>query len=121
MQKLTFLGKIRSTSTYAGITSAGVIWIIYRLMTLIWHVDGIGRSAFPPRFWDGLRERLASRLLGHELSNAVDDWIAETGDPDRPKGQFGRPVQPDDAARAPGSGPMRARAVDDGPAERPKL
>ncbi|MEO6215631.1 MAG: hypothetical protein ABIO86_06350 [Sphingomonas sp.] len=90
MQKLTFLGKMRSASIYAGITSAAALWVIYRLMTLTWHVDGIGKSAFPPRFWDGVRERFASRLLGHELSDAVDEWIAETGDPgpdqDRPKG-----------------------------------
>lgn len=81
MRKLTFLGRIRGASTFAGITSAAAIWVIYRLMTLTWHVDGIGKSAFPPRIWDGLRELFASRLLGHELSDAVDDWIAETGDP----------------------------------------
>ncbi|MES1972929.1 MAG: hypothetical protein V4472_10760 [Pseudomonadota bacterium] len=50
-------------------------------MTLTWHVDGIGKSALPHRIWDGLRERFASRLLGHELSDAVDEWIAETSDP----------------------------------------
>lgn len=82
MKKLPFLGRIRSASTYAGLTSAATIWVLYRLMTLTWHVDGFGKSAFPARFWDGLRERFASRLLGHELSDAVDEWIAETGESD---------------------------------------
>jgi len=90
MQKLTFLGKIRSASTFAGITSAAAIWVIYRLMTLTWHVDDIGKSAFPPRIWDGLRERFASRLLGDELSDAVDEWIAETGQPDPDENQVKR-------------------------------
>jgi hypothetical protein len=82
MKKMTFLGKIRSASTYAGIISAATIWVLYRLMILTWHMDGIDKSAVTPRLWDSLRERFASRLLGHELSDALDEWIAETGDPD---------------------------------------
>lgn len=90
MRQSLSLNKLQSASTYAGIAGAATIWAVYRLITLLYHVDAVGRAAFPMRFWNRLRERVASRLVGHELGDAVEIWIEETGESDPDESQVKR-------------------------------